>query len=104
MKVCEIHHSYCFLYEHQEGVGLLLSKRMAARLLEWEPVTERIITARFQGHARNINIVQCYAPTERAEIEIKQSFCAQLQEVYNKMKKTDIVVVMEDLNAQVGND
>jgi hypothetical protein len=90
--------------EHRERVGLLLSKRMAVCLLDWKPVTERIITTRFQGHARNVTIIQCYAPTEAAETEIKQSFYAQLQEVYNKTKKKDIAIIMGDLNAQVGND
>jgi hypothetical protein len=73
--------------EHREGVGLLLSKRMAACFLEWKPVTERIITARFQGHACNVTIIQCCAPTEAAVIETKQSFYAQVQEIYNKIKK-----------------
>jgi exonuclease III len=71
---------------------------MAACFLEWKPITESIITARFQGHAHNITIIQCYAPTEAAEIETKQSFYAQLQEVYNKIKKKDIAIVMGDLN------
>jgi hypothetical protein len=62
--------------EHRKGVGLLLSKRM----LDWKPVIERIIIAHFQGHACNITVIQYYAPTEAAEIEIKQSFCAHLQE------------------------
>jgi hypothetical protein len=62
--------------EHWEGVSLLLSKRMAACFLEWKLVTERIITSHFQGHAHNVTIIQYYAPTERAEIETKQSFYA----------------------------
>jgi exonuclease III len=71
---------------------------------DWKPATERIITARFQGYAHNVTIIQCYAPTEAAEIHIKQSFYAPLQEVYNKTKKKDIAIVMGDLNAQVVND
>jgi exonuclease III len=65
---------------------------------------ERIITARLQGYARNITIIQFYAPTEATEIEIKQSFYAQLQEVYHKTKKKDIAIVFRDLNVEVGND
>jgi hypothetical protein len=63
--------------EPREGYGLLLTKRMAACLLEWKPVTERIITECFQGHVHHITIIQCYAPTEAAETEIKQSFYAK---------------------------
>jgi exonuclease III len=68
---------------------------MTACLLEWKPVTERMITACFQGHALNVTIIQCYAPTKAAETETKQSFYAQLQEVYNKIKnKKDIAIVI----------
>ena len=32
---------------HRDGVGLMLSKKASKSLIEWEPVTERIISARF---------------------------------------------------------
>ena len=56
---------------HMHGVGLILSKDTARSLLEWEPVPERIITARFASKGRDITIIQCYAPTNLAETEEK---------------------------------
>ena len=50
-------------YAHKHGVGLLLSKDAAKSLIEWEPVSERIITARFTSKGRNITIIHCCAPT-----------------------------------------
>ena len=56
---------------HMHCVGLILSKDAARSLLEWEPVPERIITARFASKGRDITIIQCYAPTNLAETEEK---------------------------------
>ena len=52
---------------HTHGVGLFLWKNAAKSLIEWEPVSERIITARFTSKGRNITIIHCYAPTNSAE-------------------------------------
>jgi hypothetical protein len=51
-------------YDHVRGVGILINKNIKGPLLEWNPVSERIITARIQTKLRKIFIVQCYAPTE----------------------------------------
>ena len=33
----------------------------------WEPVSARIISAKFHSRQRNVTIIQCYAPTNMAE-------------------------------------
>lgn len=86
------------------GVGLLISKRAKQCLLEWNPVSDRIITARFQSKVRKITVIQCYAPTERAEMENKTLFYNTLSGVTDKINKGDIIIVCGDLNAQVGGD
>jgi hypothetical protein len=35
--------------------------------MEWKPVSERILTAGFKTHIRNMTLIQCYAPTEATE-------------------------------------
>ncbi|KAI0224962.1 hypothetical protein LSAT2_024073 [Lamellibrachia satsuma] len=89
---------------HTHGVGLLLSKDAAKSLIEWEPVSERIITARFTSKGRNITIIHCYAPTNSAEFEEKETFYQYLQTVTQKLPKRDIQVVMGDMNAKIGKD
>ncbi|XP_073965211.1 uncharacterized protein [Choristoneura fumiferana] len=58
--------------KHEHGVGILLSKKASGSLLEWKPVSERIITARFRSRVRNVTIVQCYAPTNAADLDVKE--------------------------------
>ena len=87
---------------HTHGVGLLLSKDAAKCLVEWEPVSERIITARFISKGRNITIIHCYAPTNSAEFEEKDTFYQHLQTVIQKLPKRDIPIVMGDMNVKIG--
>ena len=77
---------------------------MQQSLIEWEPVSERIITARFTSKGRNITIILCYAPTNSAEFEEKETFYQHLQTVTQKLPKRDIQVVMGDMNAKIGKD
>ena len=65
---------------HTEGVALMLAPEAHAALIGWEPVSSRIITAKFTTKKKGIrlNIIQCYAPINDAEEEKKDDFYQQL--------------------------
>ena len=88
---------------HEKSVALILSKE-AKSLKEWEPISERIIFARFESKCRNTTIIQVYSPTNDAEEGVKEDFYHQLQSAYNKRKARDLTMVIGDLNAKVGSD
>ena len=39
---------------HRNGAGLTLSRKAKKSLMEWEPVSERILTARFQSKFQKV--------------------------------------------------
>ena len=52
----------------------MISNKTYEALLNWQPVYDRIISARFSSKVRNITIIQCYAPTELADDNEKDEF------------------------------
>ena len=48
------------------GVGLMINKEAEKALMEWKPVDERILMARFQTKQARLTIIQAYAPTDTA--------------------------------------
>ena len=89
--------------DHIHGVGVLLSRRMRNNLISWLPVSERLITFRIKGRQRNISIIQVYAPTEDALMEDKEAFYGQLDAVMSELPRRDVKLLMEDMNARVGD-
>ena len=59
---------------HTEGVGFMLTPQAAKSLIGWNPVSFRIITARFHTKVGKATIIQCYAPTNEADDEVKSDF------------------------------
>ena len=51
-----------------------------------------------------MSIVQCYAPTENADLDEKEAFYSLLDKTLIGIKRSDITVMMGDFNAQVGNN
>ncbi|XP_035663420.1 uncharacterized protein LOC118407108 [Branchiostoma floridae] len=80
-----------------------MSKESSRSLMEWEPVSERIITARFTSRCQDTTIIQAYAPTNDASEVDKELFYEQLQATMAKRKKRDITILMGDMNAKVGS-
>ncbi|VDP21245.1 unnamed protein product [Schistosoma margrebowiei] len=91
---------------HTQGVALMLSKVARNALVGWESHGSRIIKASFKTKKEEIlmNIIQCYAPTNDSNDDIKDQFYERLQSIIGKCRRNDLTILMGDLNAKVGID
>jgi hypothetical protein len=71
----------------REGVGILMDKDAKQSLIEWHPVSARIIVARFKTNIRNIVMIQCYAPTAVTEDAGRRSFTYSLTRYLRSRKR-----------------
>ena len=62
-----------------------------------------MISVRFQGKPFNITIIQVYAPTRNAEEAEVERFYEDLQDLLELTPPKDILFIIEDWNAKVGN-
>ncbi len=88
---------------HREGVAIMMSKLAESALMEWRPVNERIITARYYSKFIKLTIMHIYAPTMDATEEANDAFYEQLQATVEKANKHDMVLITGDMNAKVGS-
>ena len=89
---------------HRGGVAVIVTRKVEKTLLEWKPVNDRLMKVRFNSKFAKLTIIACYAPTEEAEEEEKDEFYEQLEEEIRTTPRHDVLMVIGDLNARVGED
>ena len=78
---------------YEKGVSFLLNKISKKSLLEWNPISPRIVT-----NFQKTTGIQVYAPTNEAQEIEKEDFYNALQYAVDKIPKRDILIIMGDLN------
>ena len=87
---------------HTRGVGIMVNKNINEAVLGYWPVSDRIIILNIQGKPFNIVIVQVYAPTSAStDYDIEECYNL-LESTIDQLKSNEVLVVMGDLNAKVG--
>ena len=88
---------------HRSGVAIMMSKHAEASLMEWQPISDRIIMVRFYSKYIKLTIIHTYVPTLDAEYEHKELFYGQLQSTVENVNKHDLLLITGDMNAKVGS-
>ena len=57
------------IYRH--GVAIMMTKKAEQALLEWKPISDRIIYARFVSKYVRLSIIKIHVPTNEANNKIK---------------------------------
>jgi hypothetical protein len=89
--------------DHRRGVVLVLSKTAQKALIGYNPISERIIMARFQAFIGELIVIQVYAPTADSSDKDINEFYDVLQMTMATLPSKACVVLMGDFNAKVGD-
>ena len=85
------------------GVGFLLKDSIWNVVGEVIEVSSRIISMSLKVGGKDCSVIQVYAPTNDAPIEVKNMFWLQLREAVEKCRRKSSVIVMGDMNGRVGS-
>ena len=87
----------------QFGTGFMIRNDIKKNILSFRPYNKRLCKLRIKGRFNNLSTSE-HAPTEEKTDEEKEKFYEDLQTVYNKIPKHDIVAILGDLNAKIGKE
>ena len=88
--------------EHKKGVGIIMRNNIAKSNVGYWAISERVIMMKLQSKPFDINIIQIYAPTQDYDEEDIEKFYKEVQLAIKNTKSCDILYVMGDFNAKVG--
>jgi hypothetical protein len=77
---------------------------MGGALMSWTPISPHLLTARLRHKRGVLFIVVAYAPTEQADVQVKDVFYDQLSAAVAAAPPHDELFVLGDLNATIGSD
>ena len=68
------------------------------------PISDRSILIKLEGKPFNISIIQVYAPTQDHGDEEIEAFYEEIEKAIKIVKSDEVLIVMGDWNAKVGDE
>ncbi|GFO38063.1 neuralized-like protein 1a [Plakobranchus ocellatus] len=91
-------------HTHERGVGILFDITTAKSLGSWCPISDRVVVTKLLAKPLNLGIILVYAPTSDNEHLEVQKFYKEIEKAKDHLKSQDIIIVMGDFNAKVGDE
>ncbi|KAK3572799.1 hypothetical protein QTP86_007404 [Hemibagrus guttatus] len=86
----------------RNGVGVVLKEEFVRNVLEVKRVSDRVISLKLEFEGVMLNVVSGYAPQVGCELEEKERFWSELDEVMESIPTGERVVIGADFNGHVG--
>ncbi|MCI4378649.1 hypothetical protein PGIGA_G00218200 [Pangasianodon gigas] len=86
----------------RNGVGVVLKEEFGRNVLEVKRVSDRVMTLKLEIEGVMLNVVSGYAPQVGCELEEKERFWSELDEVIESIPTGERVVIGADFNGHVG--
>ncbi|KAK3566503.1 hypothetical protein QTP86_034008 [Hemibagrus guttatus] len=86
----------------RNGVGVILKEEFVRNVLEVKKVSDRVMSLKLEIEGVMLNVVSGYAPQVGCELEEKERFWSELDEVMESIPTGERVVIGADFNGHVG--
>ncbi|KAK3522429.1 hypothetical protein QTP86_010639 [Hemibagrus guttatus] len=86
----------------RNGVGVVLKEEFVRNVLEVKRVSDRVMSLKLEIEGVMLNVVSGYAPQVGCELEEKERFWSELDEVMESIPTVERVVIGADFNGHVG--
>ncbi|KAK3553764.1 hypothetical protein QTP70_009178 [Hemibagrus guttatus] len=86
----------------RNGVGVVLKEEFVRNVLEVKRVSDRVMSLKLEFEGVMLNVVNGYAPQVGCELEEKERFWSELDEVMESIPTGERVVIGADFNGHVG--
>ncbi|KAK3536314.1 hypothetical protein QTP86_002939 [Hemibagrus guttatus] len=86
----------------RNGVGVVLKEEFVRNVLEVKRVSDRVMSLKLEIEGVTLNVVSGYAPQVGCELEEKERFWSELDEVMESIPTGERVVIGADFNGHVG--
>ncbi|KAK3544088.1 hypothetical protein QTP86_001256 [Hemibagrus guttatus] len=86
----------------RNGVGVVLKEEFVRNVLEVKRVSDRVMSLKLESEGVMLNVVSGYAPQVGCELEEKERFWSELDEVMESIPTGERVVIGADFNGHVG--
>ncbi|KAK3507109.1 hypothetical protein QTP70_007817 [Hemibagrus guttatus] len=86
----------------RNGVGVVLKEEFVRNVLEVKRVSDRVMSLKLEIEGVMLNVVSGYAPQVGCELEKKERFWSELDEVMESIPTGERVVIGADFNGHVG--
>ncbi|KAK3507261.1 hypothetical protein QTP70_012974 [Hemibagrus guttatus] len=86
----------------RNGVGVVLKEEFVRNVLEVKRVSDRVMSLKLEIEGVMLNVVSGYAPEVGFELEEKERFWSELDEVMESIPTGERVVIGTDFNGHVG--
>ncbi|KAK3521727.1 hypothetical protein QTP70_015844 [Hemibagrus guttatus] len=86
----------------RNGVGVVLKEEFVRNVLEVKRVSDRVMSLKLEIEGVMLNVVSGYAPQVGCELEEKETFWSELDELMESIPTGERVVIGADFNGHVG--
>ena len=89
---------------NRNGVGIVMNNSVAQSMMGFWAISDRVIMMKLEAKPFNINVMQVYAPTQDHDDEEIETFYQEIQNGIKYAKSDEVICIMGDLYAKVGDE